>query len=80
MVHSPFGSVMRRRRRLVGPAASGGPGDGQLLERFAAHRDEAAFEALLGRHGPVAGRTVAARERTSRLRWRRPDVSVREGA
>jgi RNA polymerase sigma factor (sigma-70 family) len=32
----------------------GGPaGDGHLLERFAAHRDAAAFEALLQRHGPM---------------------------
>jgi serpin B len=30
-----------------------GPSDGQLLERFADHRDEAAFEALLLRHGPM---------------------------
>jgi RNA polymerase sigma factor (sigma-70 family) len=29
------------------------PSDGQLLERFAAVRDEAAFEALLARHGPM---------------------------
>ncbi len=27
--------------------------DAQLLERFAAHRDEAAFAALLARHGPM---------------------------
>ncbi len=27
--------------------------DRQLLERFAAHRDEAAFAALLKRHGPM---------------------------
>ena len=32
----------------------GGPqGDSHLLERFAAHRDAAAFEALLQRHGPM---------------------------
>src|SRR6266511_1257194 len=30
-----------------------GPTDGQLLERFVAQRDEAAFEALLLRHGPM---------------------------
>jgi RNA polymerase sigma factor (sigma-70 family) len=31
----------------------GGLSDGGLLERFAAHRDEAAFEALLRRHGAM---------------------------
>jgi RNA polymerase sigma factor (sigma-70 family) len=30
----------------------GGLTDGQLLERFLAHRDEAAFEVLVWRHGP----------------------------
>jgi RNA polymerase sigma factor (sigma-70 family) len=30
-----------------------GPSDGELLSRFAAARDEAAFAALLGRHGPL---------------------------
>src|SRR6516165_9385379 len=29
------------------------PTDGQLLERFAQRHDEAAFEALLARHGPM---------------------------
>src|SRR5262249_3237606 len=27
--------------------------DAQLLERFALHRDEAAFEAIVHRHGPL---------------------------
>lgn len=39
-------------RRLVGSAASDSS-DAELLERFAAQRDEAAFEALLRRHGPL---------------------------
>ncbi len=39
-------------RRLVGPAAADGS-DAELLERFAAQHDEAAFEALLRRHGPL---------------------------
>jgi RNA polymerase sigma factor (sigma-70 family) len=33
--------------------AGGGPSDGQLLESFAARRDQAAFEALVRRHGPM---------------------------
>jgi hypothetical protein len=31
----------------------GGRTDGQLLERFLVGRDEAAFEVLLRRHGPM---------------------------
>jgi RNA polymerase sigma factor (sigma-70 family) len=50
MMHAP---------RDTGPGAAvdgaGGtaPTDGELLGRFAARRDEAAFEALLRRHGPM---------------------------
>jgi RND family efflux transporter MFP subunit len=43
---------MRSLRTLAGPAAAG-LGDGVLLERFVADRDEAAFELLLWRHGPA---------------------------
>ena len=39
-------------RRLVGTAANDSS-DAELLERFAAQRDEAAFAALLRRHGPL---------------------------
>ncbi|HEY7328232.1 MAG TPA: sigma-70 family RNA polymerase sigma factor [Gemmataceae bacterium] len=39
-------------RRLVGTAATDGS-DAELLERFARQREEAAFEALLRRHGPL---------------------------
>lgn len=39
-------------RRLGGAAALEGS-DAELLERFAVQRDEAAFEALLRRHGPL---------------------------
>jgi RNA polymerase sigma factor (sigma-70 family) len=40
-------------RRLIDPRGGAGPTDGQLLERFAAGRDEAAFEELVRRHGPL---------------------------
>jgi RNA polymerase sigma factor (sigma-70 family) len=48
-----LGAVLRHLNRLLGEPASGAPGDGDLLDRFAAHRDEAAFEELLRRHGPM---------------------------
>src|SRR5947208_2360746 len=57
-----FGPVSRAGGRMVGRtdgligriAALGRLGDdGELMERFAAGRDEAAFEALLALHGPM---------------------------
>jgi C-terminal peptidase prc len=44
--------VVRHLRRLAGDGA-GEPTDRELLERFAARRDEAAFAALMERHGPM---------------------------
>jgi multidrug efflux system membrane fusion protein len=41
-------SILRRIRRMTEEV--GGASDAQLLDRFAAHRDEAAFELLLWRH------------------------------
>jgi RNA polymerase sigma factor (sigma-70 family) len=46
-------AVLRHLNRLLGTASPGEPGDHQLLDRFAAHRDEAAFEELLRRHGAM---------------------------
>jgi RNA polymerase sigma-70 factor (ECF subfamily) len=40
-------------RLVVAPSESGAVSDGQLLERFLARRDEAAFEELVRRHGPM---------------------------
>ena len=47
------GIVLRHLRVLVAPTAGGGVSDGQLLERFAARREEAAFATLVRRHGPM---------------------------
>jgi RNA polymerase sigma factor (sigma-70 family) len=45
--------LTRYLRRLLGPPSGGGLTDAQLVERFVAERDEAAFEVLLWRHGPM---------------------------
>ncbi len=44
--------LVRSLRESAGSAA-GGVGDAELLDRFARGRDEAAFELLLYRHGPM---------------------------
>src|SRR5262245_11008417 len=45
--------VLRHIRLLIGSPAADDRSDGQLLHRFATMRDEAAFEALVRRHGPA---------------------------
>ena len=46
-------AVIRHLRAVALLHKGGGPTDGQLLESFLDRRDEAAFEALLRRHGPM---------------------------
>ncbi len=53
MTTTQAGVVLRHIRGLMGADAAGRLGDRQLLERFTARRDQAAFEALLRRHGPM---------------------------
>ena len=53
MAYRALDSIMRHIRRLAPAPGDAGLGDGALLERFIAQRDEAAFETLLQRHGPM---------------------------
>src|SRR5262245_20603458 len=53
MNHRALGSVLRYLYRAAGPDESDAPTDGQLLARFVTGREEAAFEALLGRHAGI---------------------------
>ncbi len=53
MTSAQAGLVLQHVRRLGPPGRSAGPSDGQLLECFVGQRDEAAFAALLRRHGPM---------------------------
>jgi RNA polymerase sigma factor (sigma-70 family) len=52
MTSVSLGQVLGHLRRLGGPPG-GELRDEQLLERFVSDRDETAFAALLGRHGPM---------------------------
>ena len=53
MRHAPRDIVPGPVRAAVDAGGATGATDGELLERFAAGRDEAAFAALLRRHGPM---------------------------
>jgi RNA polymerase sigma factor (sigma-70 family) len=53
MANKQLSIVLRQIRRLVGASPGDEPTDGHLLQRFADHRDEAAFATLLRRHGPL---------------------------
>src|SRR5260370_6685866 len=46
-------TILQHIRRLAGAPCAAGLTDGRLLERFALSQDEAAFAALLERHGPM---------------------------
>jgi RNA polymerase sigma factor (sigma-70 family) len=50
---SPFSDVVRYLRGLIGLRGGGDLSDAQLLQRFVTHRDPAAFETLVQRHGPM---------------------------
>ncbi len=53
MATAPAGIVLRHIRDLVAADSLGRLPDGDLLQRFRAGREEAAFSALVQRHGPL---------------------------
>ncbi|SRR6266545_1653010 len=53
MREDPLGAILRQFRRVEGMRFAGALSDAELLDRFLAHRDEAAFEVLVWRHGPM---------------------------
>lgn len=53
MPSGELGSVLRHIRRAIGLGKAADSPDRELLERFADRGEEAAFEALLRRHGPL---------------------------
>src|ERR1700722_19320789 len=53
MATTQTGTVLRQISRLFGAGTVAGLSDAQLLGRFRAQRDEAAFVALVARHGPM---------------------------
>src|SRR5262245_22663057 len=53
MASHTLNGVMSCIRRIASAADTASMTDGQLLESFRRHRDEAAFEALMQRHGPM---------------------------
>ncbi len=53
MSSTQVGAVLRHIRKLATVRKDHERPDHELLERFAGHRDEAAFAALLRRHGPM---------------------------
>jgi RNA polymerase sigma factor (sigma-70 family) len=53
MASANRGVVFQQIDRLYRDGTLSGLGDGQLLERYLSHGDEAAFEALVNLHGPM---------------------------
>src|SRR5438105_15930868 len=53
MARHPISKIINHFRHTLQPQDAAAGGDAQLLERFIELRDEAAFEALVRRHGPM---------------------------
>ncbi len=61
MASGPSTAVLKQLNTLFQVGAVGGLTDGQLLDRFVQQRDEAAFAALVERHGPMVLRVCRSR-------------------
>jgi RNA polymerase sigma factor (sigma-70 family) len=61
MASGPSAAVANQLRALFQDGTVGGLTDGQLLDRFVHRRDEAAFAALVDRHGPMVLRVCRNR-------------------
>ena len=53
MAGKQIGAAVRQFQKLLTGGTVCGLTDDQLLARFISHRDDAAFEALMERHGPM---------------------------
>src|ERR1700733_3144943 len=53
MASAQFAVVYRQIGRLFRIGSVAGLSEGQLLDRFVSRRDDAAFEAIVARHGPM---------------------------
>ena len=53
MANAGISDVLRQLRRLVAPRPGADSTDAHLLRQFVTEGDEAAFEAILARHGPM---------------------------
>ncbi len=53
MTQEPLHTLLHGLRRLADRSGAGGLTDAELLQRFVSRRDEAAFEVLVWRHGPM---------------------------
>src|SRR6185437_4160646 len=60
MANASVGGALPQIRRLFDEGTIAGLPDRQLLDRFLAHGDEAAFAALVWRHGPMVLATCRA--------------------
>ena len=56
MADTPLAPVVRHIHKLAGLPEAPDASDALLLEQFASRRDEAAFAALMRRHGPLVWR------------------------
>src|SRR4030095_12065835 len=57
MIHPRLNGMLAHLRQAAGASSPDGPTDADLLARFASHRDHAAFELLVWRHGAMVLQT-----------------------